>query len=144
MTPAPSRQDPFALLSAREAAALADCTEADLRMRERDGELFSFRVDRQDSPLYMAFELMPPWGGSIMSQLLAAIGPTDGASALTFFCGVSDYLGGLCVAELLVGCRSTSWPVDEGAAEVLEWPLEERVALALKEAENFRARTQGW
>jgi len=144
VTSSPSQPDPFALLSAREAAALVDCTEADLQMRERDGELFSFRIDRRDSPLYMAFELMPPWAGSVMSRLLAAIGPTDGASALMFFCGVSDYLGGLCVAEILVGRRSTSWRVDEGAAEVLEWPIEERVALALKAAENFKACTQGW
>jgi len=144
VTPSPSPQDPFALLSARDAAALVDCTEADLRMRERDGELFSFRIDRRDSPLYTAFELMPPCAGSVMRRLLAAVGPTDGASAFMFFHAVSDYLGGLCVAELLVGRRSTSWGVDEGAAEVLAWPLEDRIALALKAAEDFKAHTQGW
>jgi len=144
VTTSPQQLDPFARLSASEAAALVGCTETDLRMRERDRELFSFRIDRRDSPLYTAFELMPPWAGAVMSRLLAAIGPTDGASALMFFCAVSDHLGGLCVAELLIGRRSASWRIEEGAAEVFEWPLEERVALALKEAENFKACTQGW
>ena len=144
MTPSPPLPRPFARLSAREAAVLVGCTEADLQMRERDGELFSFRSNRQVGRLYVAFELMPPWAGSVMSRLLTAIEPADGAAAFTFFCTVSEYLGGLSVSELLVGCRSASWRLDEGAAQALEWRLEERVALALRAAESFKACEQGW
>jgi hypothetical protein len=132
-------------LPADKAAALCDCSPEELSRREHAGELFSFLVSSRGSQrMFVAFQFLDPYQGAVVSRLLEALGHPAGDEAYVFFCGLSEFLGGLSATEVLVGRTARLRVLDEWACGALALTFSERFELALVAAKQFKDSQPDW
>lgn len=132
-----SRIDPAVMLTAAEFGdRLGKLTDETVRLREKEGQLFSILPEgRHRGRKYPAFQLLPGIAGKPLEALLNVLGDLGGALIYQFMTSPNELLGGLSPLQLLI-----KEPVsDETAESLLGLPDAQRLDAVLNSAADFHA-----
>lgn len=127
---------PEALVSAVELGVALGVGDETVRLRERNGELFSLlRPGRKRGREYPAFQAWSGIVGSPLTEVLKALGAVGGAVAFGFFTTPTELLGGLTPIEAMLGSLTKPRDLTADEAALLAASSPARLAATIKAAE---------